>query len=147
MVGGTVIAFLGGLFHWWPKMFGRMYNEFWGRVSSFLVFVGFNLTFGTQFFTGHQGMPRRYYAYLPEYTTLHQTSTVGSWILAAGLFTVLFTLIAALKWGKRAPHNPWGGVSLEWQCDTPPTEHNWHDIPKVTNGPYDFPERDMSKGH
>jgi cytochrome c oxidase subunit 1 len=147
MVGGTVIAFLGGLFHWWPKMFGRLYNEFWGRVSSILVFVGFNLTFGTMFFTGHQGMPRRYYAYLPEYQTLHQVSTVGSWILAAGLFIVLFTLMAALKWGRKSPHNPWGGVSLEWQCATPPTEHNWHDIPHVIHGPYEFPERDTSKGH
>ncbi len=147
MVGGTVIAFLGGLFHWWPKWFGRMYNEFWGKVSAFFVFIGFNLTFGTMFFTGHQGMPRRYYAYLPEYQTLHQASTIGSWILAVGLFTVLFTLVAALKWGKRAPHNPWEGVSLEWQCATPPIEHNFHDIPHVTGGPYDFPERDLSKGH
>ncbi len=147
MVGGTVIAFLGGLFHWWPKWFGRMYNEFWGKVSAFLVFIGFNLTFGTMFFTGHQGMPRRYYAYLPEYTTLHQASTIGSFILAVGLFIVLFTLLFALKYGKRAPHNPWGGVSLEWQCDTPPTEHNWEDIPQVTGGPYDFPERNLSRAH
>jgi cytochrome c oxidase subunit 1 len=147
MVGGTVIAFLGGLFHWWPKWFGRMYNEFWGKVSAFFVFIGFNLTFGTMFFTGHQGMPRRYYAYLPEYQTLHQASTIGSWILAVGLFTVLFTLVAALKWGKKAPQNPWEGVSLEWQTATPPIEHNFHDIPHVTSGPYDFPERDLSKGH
>jgi cytochrome c oxidase subunit 1 len=147
MVGGTVIAFLGGLFHWWPKMFGRLYNEFWGRISALLVFVGFNLTFGTQFFIGHQGMPRRYYAYLPEYQTMHQVSTWGSWILAAGLFVVLFTLIAAIKWGKRSPANPWGGVSLEWHTATPPIEHNFHDIPHVDGGPYDFPERDLSKGH
>ncbi len=142
MVGGTVIAFLGGLFHWFPKMFGRMYNERAGAISALLVFIGFNVTFGTQFFLGHQGMPRRYYAYLPEYEYLHQISTVGSWVLAAGLFLVLFTLLAGLKFGKHAPANPWGGVSLEWHTATPPIEHNFHHIPHVESGPYDFPEID-----
>ncbi len=147
MVGGTVIAFLGGLYHWWPKMFGRLYNEFWGKVSALLVFIGFNVTFGTQFFLGHQGMPRRYYAYLPEYQVLHQVSTVGSWILTAGLFVTLFTLLASLLRGKKSPHNPWEGVSLEWHTATPPIEHNFHHIPHVEHGPYDFPEIDRSKGH
>ena len=142
MVGGTVIAFLGGLFHWWPKMFGRMYNETAGAISALLVFIGFNVTFGTQFFLGHQGMPRRYYAYLPEYEYLHQISTIGSWILAAGLFTVLFALLHSLAKGKHAPANPWGGVSLEWHTATPPIEHNFHHIPHVESGPYDFPEID-----
>jgi cytochrome c oxidase subunit 1 len=146
MVGGTVIAFIGGLHHWWPKMFGRMYSEFWGNVACFLIFIGFNVTFGTQFFLGHQGMPRRYYAYLPEYELMHQVSTVGSWILMVGLFVTLFTLAASLKWGKRAPHNPWEGISLEWQTATPPIEHNFHEIPHVDHGPYDFPEIDRSKG-
>ena len=142
MVGGTVIAFLGGLFHWWPKMFGRMYNETAGAISALLVFIGFNVTFGTQFFLGHQGMPRRYYAYLPEYEYLHQISTIGSWVLAAGLFTVLFALLHSLAKGKHAPANPWGGVSLEWHTATPPIEHNFHHIPHVESGPYDFPEID-----
>src|SRR5690606_20634743 len=100
-----VVAFLGGLFHWWPKMFGRMYNETLGKISALLVFIGFNTTFMTQFFLGHQGMPRRYYAYLPEYEIMHQVSTIGAWILAAGLFLVLFTLMAALKNGERASAN------------------------------------------
>ena len=117
MVGGTVIAFLGGLFHWWPKMFGRMYNETAGAISALLVFIGFNVTFGTQFFLGHQGMPRRYYAYLPEYEYLHQISTIGSWVLAAGLFTVLFALLHSLAKGKHAPANPWG--ASPWS-GTPP---------------------------
>ena len=145
MVGGTVIAFLGGLFHWFPKMFGRMYNELAGAISALLVFIGFNVTFGTQFFLGHQGMPRRYYAYLPEYEFLHQVSTVGSWILAAGLFLVLFTLLAGLKYGKHSPANPWGGVSLEWHTATPPIEHNFLHIPHVNSGPYDFPEIDWDQ--
>ncbi len=146
MVGGTVVAFIGGLYHWWPKMFGRMYSEFWGGVSAIFVFVGFNLTFGTQFFIGHQGMPRRYYAYLPEYQVMHQVSTIGSFILGMGLLITLITLTSALKWGKKAPANPWEGLSLEWMTATPPIEHNFHEIPHVTHGPYDFPEIDRSKG-
>ena len=147
MVGGTVVAFIGGLFHWWPKMFGRMYNEKLGALSALLVFIGFNGTFLTQFFLGHQGMPRRYYAYLPEYEYLHQISTIGSWILMVGLFVVLFTLVHAIKWGERAPANPWNAVSLEWQTASPPIEHNFHTTPHVTGSPYDFPEIDKSGGH
>jgi cytochrome c oxidase subunit 1 len=147
MVGGTVVAFIGGLFHWWPKMFGRMYNEFWGKVSALLVFIGFNTTFMTQFFLGHQGMPRRYYAYLPEYEIMHQVSTIGAWILMVGLFTVLFTLMAAIKSGARAPANPWGGVSLEWETASPPIEHNFHQTPHVVGSPYDFPEIDKTGKH
>ncbi|NJK32020.1 MAG: cytochrome c oxidase subunit I [Deltaproteobacteria bacterium] len=147
MVGGTVVAFLGGLYHWWPKMFGRMYNETLGKISALLVFIGFNTTFLTQFFLGHQGMPRRYYAYLPEYEIMHQVSTIGSWILAAGLFLVLFTLVAAIKGGKKAGPNPWGAVSLEWHTASPPIEHNFHTTPHVTGSPYDFPEIDKTGKH
>ena len=147
MVGGTVIAFVGGLYHWWPKMFGRVVHEGMGKISALLVFLGFNLTFGTQFFLGHQGMPRRYYAYLPEYETLHQVSTVGSWILAAGLFVSLVAFIHSFVAGKKAKANQWDGVSLEWMTATPPIEHNFHEIPHVTSGPYDFPEIDRSRGH
>ena len=144
MVGGTVVAFIGGLHHWWPKMFGRMYNERAGKWGCLLVFVGFNMTFLTQFFLGHQGMPRRYYAYLPEYTSLHQVSTVGSWILAVGLVFTLIYLLWSLKFGERASANPWAGVSLEWLTASPPIEHNFHDIPRVSASPYDFPEIDKS---
>jgi cytochrome c oxidase subunit 1 len=147
MVGGTVVAFVGGLFHWWPKMFGRMYSEFWGRISALLVFIGFNTTFMTQFFLGHQGMPRRYYAYLPEYQVMHEVSTVGAWILALGLFTVLFNLLWAIKSGPRAGANPFGGVSLEWHTSSPPIEHNFHQTPHVTGSPYDFPEIDKTGKH
>ena len=156
MMGGLVIAFIGGLHHWWPKMTGRMYNEKLGVIASWLVFIGFNVTFFTQFFLGSQGMPRRYHSYnmvsdeMRElFTTLHQISTVGSYILATGLFMTLFYLLHSLFKGKRAPHNPWGGVSMEWYTATPPIEHNFVAQPVCTHGPYDFPEIDesLSDGH
>ncbi len=84
MMGGTVMGFLGGLFYWWPKMTGRLYNENVGRVSWGLVFVGFNITFMSQFIMGSRGMPRRYYDYLPQFEPFHKASTIGSWILRLG---------------------------------------------------------------
>ena len=90
---------------------------------------------------------RRYFAYLPEYEAMHQISTIGSWILAAGLFTALFSLLGAFgKNAKKAGNNPWNAVSLEWQTQSPPIEHNFHETPHVTTSPYDFPEIDKSGG-
>ncbi len=149
MMGGTVIALLGGLHHWWPKMFGRMYNEKAGLVGAFIVFVGFNLTFFSQFMLGSQGMPRRYAEYLPEFQSYHVASSIGSFILAVGLFWTLFYLVHAIFKGKKAGPNPWGGVSLEWATASPPIEHNFHDTPHVDASPYNFPEidPDMVEGH
>jgi cytochrome c oxidase subunit 1 len=142
MMGGTVIAFLGGLHYWWPKMFGRMYNEKLARVACALVFIGFNVTFFTQFLLGTRGMPRRYYNYLPQFQTLHQLSTVGSWILGAGLFLTAAYLLATFRKPMDAPKNPWGGRTLEWETQSPPTQHNFDFDPVLRHGPYDYrPER------
>ncbi len=138
MMGGTIIALVGGLHHWWPKMFGKMYNENWARFGAVLVFVGFNITFFTQFFLGTQGMPRRYATYVTEFQDLHRISTIGSLVLAAGFFVHLFTFLHSLVAGRPAPANPWGGLTLEWEVESPPIEHNFHHEPIVRHGPYDF---------
>jgi cytochrome c oxidase subunit I len=138
MMGSTVIAFLGGLHYWWPKMTGRMYNETLGRIGAVLVFIGFNTTFLPQFLMGQRGMPRRYYNYLPEFEEMHRLSTYGSWILAAALFLTLFYLVASLFNGKKAPANPWGGTTLEWKTQSPPIEHNFEEIPVLDRLPYDY---------
>ncbi|MGB3544236.1 MAG: cytochrome c oxidase subunit I [Rubrivirga sp.] len=141
MMGGTVMAFLGGLHYWWPKMTGRLYNETLGKVSALLVFLGFNMTFFIQFVMGSQGMPRRYYDYpdMPWLEPLHQASTIGSYVLGVGLLVVLVNGLWSLKKGKLAPGNPWGGATLEWtHCTTPPDHHNFHHTPLVTHGPYDY---------
>jgi len=138
-MGGTVIAFLGGLHHWWPKMFGRMYHESLARLTALLVFVGFNMTFFTQFVLGTQGMPRRYYGYLPRYQGLHQLSTVGAYLLGSAFLVMFLYLAYSLFRGPRAPANPWGGVSLEWQTQSPPLTENFPVRPVVTAGPYEFP--------
>ena len=139
MMGGTVIAALGGLHYWWPKMTGRMYKETPARIAVALIFIGFNVTFFTQFILGSHGMPRRYFDYLPEFTTLHAVSTYGSWILAAGLFLAAGNLLYSLFRGEKAPANPWGAATLEWTDTTPmPDPHNFTKMPIVTRGPYDF---------
>ncbi|RMH12015.1 MAG: cytochrome c oxidase subunit I [Planctomycetota bacterium] len=138
MMGGTVIAFIGGLHHWWPKMFGKMYNEKVGMFACVLVFIGFNTTFFTQFILGTQGMPRRYASYVDEFQLLHQISTVGSWLLAIGFLIHLGNFLHSLIAGPKAPPNPWGGLSLEWEAESPPTAHNFHHEPLVKHGPYDF---------
>ncbi|MEQ9104690.1 MAG: cytochrome c oxidase subunit I [Rhodothermales bacterium] len=139
MMGGNVIAALGGLHYWWPKMTGKMFNETLGRIGAALVFIGFNTTFFPQFIMGTQGMPRRYYDYLEQFTNLHVLSTIGSYILAVGLFLIAGYLLHSLFRGRKAPANPWGGLTLEWtHTTTPPHPHNFEETPIVTRGPYDY---------
>ena len=139
MMGGTVIAMLGGIHYWWPKMTGRMYNETLGKIAAILVFIGFNLTFFPQFIMGSRGMPRRYYDYLPEFQFMHELSTYGSWILGAALFMILGYMMASLINGKKAPSNPWGALTLEWtHAAALPHPHNFLATPIVVRGPYDY---------
>lgn len=139
MMGGTVTALLGGLHYWWPKITGRMYPEMPAKIASVLVFVGFNVTFFSQLVLGAKGMPRRYYDYLPEYTSLHQVSTIGSWILGLGLFMVAGYMLWSMFRGEKASPNPWGAATLEWtHTGRRPDPHNFHRTPLVTRGPYDY---------
>jgi len=137
MFGGTVIAFLGGLHYWWPKMFWRMYSEFWGRIAALLVFVGFNMTFFAQFVMGAQGMPRRYYNYDQVFTFWHVLSSVGSYIMAVGFFLIAGYLLHSLFRGAKAPDNPWGAATLEWTCASPAPYYNFKTTPSAGD-PYDF---------
>jgi cytochrome c oxidase subunit 1 len=137
MMGSALIAMIGGLHHWWPKMTGRMYSEKWGQIGFWLVFIGFNVTFFTQFMLGSQGMPRRYYDYLPEFQTYHVISSIGSYIMAIGFGVIAVYLLHSCYRGRKAPANPWGGRSLEWQCTSPPPYYNFKKTPTVGDC-YDF---------
>ncbi len=138
-MGTTMIAFIGGIHYWWPKMTGRMYNEVVGKFASLLVFVGFNTVFFPQLIMGSQGSPRRYYHYLPDFQIFHQISTIGIIILAVGLFTALINLLMSLRRAPDAPQNPWGARTLEWEfAETPPVLFNFKETPVVTHGPYEF---------
>ena len=138
MVGGTVIAFLGGLHYWWPKMTGRLYNENLARVSFGLIFVGFNMTFMSQFILGSQGMPRRYYDYLDQYQPLHGFSSIGSYVLGLGFLVMIVMFFMSLRSGQKASANPWGSAGYEWLTTTPPHAHNFAKSPVFSRSPYDY---------
>ncbi|MEE9431161.1 MAG: cbb3-type cytochrome c oxidase subunit I [Melioribacteraceae bacterium] len=138
MFGGTGTIFIAALFYWWPKMFGRMYNIKLASISALIFFVGFNLLYFPKFIMGYQGMPRRYYDYLPEFESLQVVATVGSWVMLVAITLVIYTLISSLRKGKIAGGNPWSGVTLEWHIASPPPLENFDVVPEVTHEPYDF---------
>ncbi|MBV8811418.1 MAG: cbb3-type cytochrome c oxidase subunit I, partial [Acidobacteriaceae bacterium] len=139
MVGGSVMAFLGGVHYWWPKISGKMYPEGLARLSALIVFIGFNLTFFPQFVLGYLGMPRRYAAYPEEFQMLHVLSTAGATILGVGYVLPLCYLIWAWHYGRDATPNPWRATGLEWKSSSPPPTHNFEVTPIVTAKlPYDY---------
>jgi len=138
MVGGMVMAYMGGLHYWWPKMTGRMYPETWGRISAFVIFIGFNLTFFPQFLLGYLGMPRRYHMYPEEFQVLNVMSSAGASILGFGYLLPMGYLLWSLVKGKIAPANPWGATGLEWQTQSPPITENFKTTPVVDREAYDY---------
>src|SRR6266536_6175593 len=138
MVGGMVMAYMGGLHYWWPKITGRLYDEMWARVAAVTIFLGFNLTFFPQYILGYLGMPRRYHSYPEELQILNVLSTAGASILAVGYVLPLVYLVLSLRLGKLAGPNPWGATGLEWQTGSPPPKLNFPTVPVVTGPPYEY---------
>lgn len=149
MFGGTAMGLFAGMHYWFPKMFGRMYNEKWANIGWGLIFIGFNVLYGTMFVIGYQGMPRRYYDHLEQFHTGHVIATVGSWIMIAGLVIMFVNLAMAFRRERNAEDNPWGGTTLEWSIPSPPALENFDVIPDVVGGPYDHntkkPELEVAK--
>jgi cytochrome c oxidase subunit 1 len=138
MVGGTLMAYLGGMHYWWPKMTGRMYPEGWAKLSALVIFLGFNLTFFPQFIMGYLGMPRRYHAYPEEFQVYHVLSTAGASVLAVGYLIPAVYFVWSMRYGKFAPDNPWNASGLEWQTTSPPPPANFDVTPVVTHEAYDY---------
>jgi len=141
MVGGMVMAYLGGIHYWWPKISGKLYPEGWAKLSALVVFLGFNLTFFPQFILGYLGMPRRYHAYPPEFQVLNVMSTAGASILGVGYLIPLVYLIWSIRYGPPAPPNPWNATGLEWQTPSPPPTENFEEVPMVTEEAYMYGDR------
>ena len=147
MVGGAIMAYLGGLHFWWPKMTGRLFSEAGAKASAILVFVGFNLTFFPQFVLGYMGMPRRYHAYPEEWQVLNVLSTAGASVLALGYVLPAFYLTYSLIKGAKAPANPWGAKGLEWTVPSPPPTFNFNEDPVVDEPAYNYkPGREVHVG-
>ncbi len=138
MFGGAGFAFFAGLHYWFPKITGRMYSEKAAKVAWLIIFIGFNILYFTMFILGLQGMPRRYFQYLPRFHENHVISTVGSWVLALGLAIMFGNWLWSIFKGEKAPMNPWGGTTLEWQIPSPPPAENFEEAPVITQGPYQY---------
>jgi len=146
MFGGTGMGIFAALHYWLPKMFGRMYNLKVAKVAFWIIFVGFNTLYFPMFIMGWLGMPRRYYDYLPEYTVYHQIATVGSWILITGMIIMFTNLIKGVRKGKVVTErNIWGGETLEWTIETPPTHENFDELPLITGTPYEYKQNDSEE--
>ena len=138
MVGGMVTAYLGAVHFWFPKMFGKLYPEWAGRIAAATIFVGFNLTFFPQYVLGYLGMPRRYAAYPEEFHLLNVMSTAGASVMAVGYILPLFYLGWSMIWGKDAPPNPWKAMGMEWTVSSPPPKNNFARVPIVAQEPYAY---------
>jgi cytochrome c oxidase subunit I len=138
MVGGTVMAYLGGIHFRWPKITGRLYPEGWAKFAALMVFVGFNLTFFPQFLLGYLGMPRRYHFYPDEFQVLNVMSSAGASILGLGYLIPLVYLAWSMRYGPVAGPNPWGAKGLEWETSSPPPTDNFAATPVVSEEAYAY---------
>jgi cytochrome c oxidase subunit 1 len=136
--GGVGFAFIGGIHYWFPKIYGRMYDKFWANIGWVFFFIGFNFLYGTMFYLGIMGMPRRYFDYVEKFHNGNIVSTIGSWVMVFGMVIIFSNLIISRRRGALAPANPWNGRTLEWQTSSPPPTENFDVEPVVTKGPYDY---------
>jgi cytochrome c oxidase subunit I len=135
LIGWNLFAVLGALYHWFPKMSGRMLDERLGKLSFWLAFIGFNVGFFPMHITGLMGMPRRVYTYSPDmgWSTLNLITTIGAFVLAAGLLVTLVNVVRSIRYGKPAGPNPWDADTLEWSVSSPPPAYNFAVIPTVAS--------------
>ena len=121
-----------------------MYNDMAARIAAVVMAIGFNILYFSKLILGYNGMPRRYYDYLPQYQPLQTVATVGSWILISGLAVMGVNLLIALRKGKIAPNNPWDAVTLEWKTSSPPPFENFLELPQVDAGAYEGYKTDLA---
>ncbi|AFY84347.1 cytochrome c oxidase subunit I [Oscillatoria acuminata] len=138
LFGGSVFGLYAGIYHWFPKMTGRMMNEFLGKLHFVLTFIGFNLCFLPMHYLGLQGMPRRVAEYDPKFATVNLICTVGSYILAVSTFPLIINAVWSWIKGAKASGNPWDALTMEWQTASPPPVENFIGEPVRLTGPYDY---------
>jgi cytochrome c oxidase subunit 1 len=142
LFGGSVFGIYAGIYHWFPKMTGRMLNETWGRVHFALTFIGTHLTFLPMHQLGLQGMPRRVAMYDPQFAYINHICTFGAIVLGISVIPFFINAIWSWLYGFKATDNPWDALTLEWTTSSPPPIENWAVLPVVTHGPYDYGKSD-----
>ena len=138
LFGGSVFTIFAGLYHWFPKMTGRMYDETLGRIHFWISFIFFNLTFGPMHLVGIDGMPRRVADYAEQYATWNAIISISAFIFGLSFLIFLYNMITSWRHGPIAPGNPWRAHSIEWQVSSPPPVFNFDEIPTVVGGPYEY---------
>ena len=138
LFGGSLFTIFAGIYYWFPKMTGRMYNERLGRLHFWLTFVGFNLTFFPMHWIGLQGMPRRVADYAPQFADWNMVISIASFGLGASTVVFLYNMAVSWRRGPKAPGNPWRALTLEWQVSSPPPIFNFDEIPQVVGSPYEY---------
>jgi cytochrome c oxidase subunit 1 len=138
LFGGSLLTIFAGVYYWFPKMTGRMYNERLGRIHFWLTFVAFNVTFAPMHLIGVQGMPRRVYDYAEEFATWNMIVSVASFVLGLSTLIFLYNVVTSWRSGPRAVANPWKALTIEWQVSSPPPIFNFDSIPSVVGGPYEY---------
>jgi cytochrome c oxidase subunit I len=138
LLGGSLFTIFAGIYYWFPKMTGRMYDERLGKLHFWMTFVGFNATFFPMHIIGVQGMPRRVADYLDEFANWNLVISIFSFGLGASFIIFVYNMIVSWARGPRAPANPWRGLTLEWQVSSPPPIFNFDEIPQVVGNPYEY---------
>jgi len=138
LFGGSVFTIFAGIYHWFPKMTGRMYDESLGKLHFWLSFIFFNLTFGPMHFVGIDGMPRRVADYAHQYAAWNAFISVSSFIFGMTFFIFVYNIVTSWRHGPRAVANPWRAHTLEWQVSSPPPIFNFDEVPTVVGGPYEY---------
>ncbi|MEA2442835.1 MAG: cytochrome c oxidase subunit, partial [Thermoleophilales bacterium] len=138
LFGGSVFTIFAGIYHWFPKITGRMYDETLGRLHFWLSFVFFNLTFGPMHLVGVDGMPRRVADYASEFSTLNAIISISAFIFGLSYLVFVYNMIASWRHGPKAAANPWRAHTLEWQVSSPPPIFNFDEVPTVVGGPYEY---------
>jgi len=135
LFGGSLMSIMAGIYYWFPKISGRLYNEFWGKVHFWLTFIGMNLTFMPMHAMGMLGMPRRIYTYRPEFAVWNHVASLGAAVLGVGMTIFMLNMLLSLRRGRRAPEDPWDHSgetrTLEWTVTSPPPPENFHTIPVI----------------
>jgi cytochrome c oxidase subunit 1 len=138
LLGGSLFTIMAGIYYWFPKMTGRMYDERLGKLHFWTTFIGFNLTFFPMHIIGVQGMPRRVADYAPEFANWNFFISVASFALGASFMIFVYNMIVSWARGPRAEGNPWRSLTLEWQVSSPPPVFNFDEIPQVVGNPYEY---------
>jgi cytochrome c oxidase subunit 1 len=138
LFGGSLFTIYAGVYYWFPKMTGRMFDERLGKIHFWTTFIGFNVTFGPMHLIGLQGMPRRVADYATQFATWNLIISLASFAIGLSTLVFVYNMITSWRGGPRAAANPWRGLTLEWQVSSPPPIFNFDALPTVVGGPYEY---------